>query len=470
MKKFNTSIFIFRRDYRLHDNISLIISLQQSNIVIPIFIFTPQQLVNNEYKSNNCVQFMVESLQELNNDLKKVNSRLFFFYGEPHMIIQKIVNVIEVDALFTNRDYSPYSKMRDELIKTTCTSNNIHFLQFEDALLHDVGSIVNSSGTIYIKFTPYFNQTKKVKVTEPIKNYYKNYYNKRNKIKGEYISDIHKFYKYNDNISVHGSRIRALKILNDLDNFKHYNVNKNFLSMPTTKLSAYIKFGLVSIREVYHKFKQVLGPKNDLLKQLYWRDFYYNILEYYPNILSNNLKQKYFKDSYKSVPFITYKTANKQQKEWWDKWTNGTTGFPLVDAAMRELNVTGFMHNRGRMIVASLLTKNMFFHYAEGEKYFAQHLVDYDPANNNGGWQWTASTGTDSMPYFRVFNPFAQSKKYDPDCTYIKKWIPELKNVLNDDIHTWSISYKNYDTYYEPMLDYTNTKGKCIKLFRKYIN
>lgn len=468
MKKYNKSIFIFRRDYRLTDNVGLMMALKESKFVIPMFIFTPTQITDNKYKSDNAIQFMIESLEELNNDLKHLmKSRLFYFFGEPHTILKKIINDIDVDAIYTNRDYTPYSKSRDEHIQKLCEQNKIKFLQFEDSLLNGVGTVKNVSGNIYTKFTPYFNNARKVNVSSPVKNNYKNYYGGRNKIAGEFTNDIHKLYTYNKDIAVRGGRSYGLDILNKLQKFKGYNKDRNFFGHQTTRLSAYIKFGVVSIREVYHKFKTVLGNSNDLIKQLYWRDFYYNIMEFYPNVLSVN--NRCFKESYQKVPWITYKTATKAEKEMWNKWCEGSTGIPMVDASMRELNNTGFMHNRGRMIVASFLTKNMFWFFGEGEKYFAQNLVDYDPSNNSGGWQFCSGSGVDSMPYFRTFNPWIQGFKYDNDCAYIKKWIPELKNVPQKHIHKWFMYHDQYEVYCKPMLDASNTAKEAIKKLKKHI-
>ncbi len=468
MKKYNTTIFIFRKDYRLHDNIGLIMALKLSKIVIPVFILTPEQLINNKYKSDNAVQFMIESLTELDNDLRlKANSRLYFFMGKPHEVIQNISKYEIIDAIIVNGDYTPYSKLRDEKINKVCRKNKITFLQFEDSLLNDVGSIKNGSGNIYVKFTPYYNVAKKIKVIEPKNNNYKNYYHKKNFIHGEYVKNLHLLYEFNEYISVNGGRKNAEKILHNLKNFNNYNTNRNFFDLNTTKLSAYIKFGVVSIREVYYAFKQVLGPKNDLTKQLYWRDFYYNIMDSNSHILSTNLKC--FKPNFEKVPWITYDTATNEHKIMWKKWCEGKTGFPIVDAAMRQLNVTGFMHNRGRMIVACFLTKNMFWHFSMGERYFAQKLVDYDPSNNNGGWQWAAGSGVDSMPYFRIFNPWTQAEKYDKDCKYIKKWVEELHDVPCIHIHKWNLYHERYDVYYEPMLDYSESSKRAVKLFKKYL-
>lgn len=285
MKEYNKSIFIFRRDYRLEDNIGLIEALNNSEIVVPIFIFTPEQLIKNQYKSDNCVQFMMESLDDLDKQLRNRGSRMFYFFGKPYEVINKLIEKLEADAVYVNRDYTPYSKTRDEKIQKICERNKIQFHSLEDVLLQPVGSIRSGSGDIYSKFTPFFNTAKKVKVPDVKKNNYSNYYSNRNKISGEFKGDKHKFYVYNENLAVNGGRELALKILANVQKFKHYNTERNTVSKPTTRLSAYIKFGCVSIREVYYKFKEKLGMKNDLIKQLYWREFYYNIGEFNTEIL-----------------------------------------------------------------------------------------------------------------------------------------------------------------------------------------
>lgn len=470
--KYNKSLFIFRRDLRLEDNIGLINSLKKSDVVIPIFIFTKEQLVDNEFKSNNSVQFMMESLDDLNESLLKKGSRLFYFFGEPNKIIDKIIKNENVDSVFVNRDYTPYSKERDNLILNTCNKHNINFESFEDILLHPVGSIKTGQGNIYTKFTPYYNNAIKIKVNEVNKNNFKNYYPKKNKIIGEFKGNKNKFYTYNKNIAVNGGRILALKILSNIQNYKNYNNERNLLSINTTRLSAYIKFGCISIREVYYKMKEKLGIKNDLIKQLIWREFYYNLAEFFPHTLSSNIKERNFNQKYNKVPWITYDKASISQIKMWEAWCSGKTGFPIVDACMNELNTTGFMHNRGRLIVSSFLVKNMFWSPHEGEKYFSQHLVDVDRAVNSSGagnWGWVAGNGVDVQPYFRVFSPILQSKNYDKDCKYIKKWIPELENVPNVHIHEWYIHYKNYPNinYPKPILDYSKTAKKTIEKYKK---
>jgi deoxyribodipyrimidine photo-lyase len=255
-----------------------------------------------------------------------------------------------------------------------------------------------------------------------------------------------------------------------LINSKKYNETINTLSIDTTKIGAYIKFGCVSIREVYHCIKDNLGTKNDLIKQLYWREFYYRLSNEYPRVFSFDWNIKNIKIKYSKIPWFTI-TDSYEIKERWKAWCHGLTGFPIVDASMRQLNRTGFMHNRSRLIVASFLVKNLFIHWAEGEKYFSQKLIDIDPMNNTQNWLWISGAGADSQPYFRLFNPWLQSKKYDPNCEFIKRWIPELEIVPNNHIHKWYLFYYRYDVKYpRPIIDYYSTSKKNIKIYRKFLN
>ena len=246
-----------------------------------------------------------------------------------------------------------------------------------------------------------------------------------------------------------------MKKLNKIKNLSHYDKNRNFLSYNTTNLSPYVKFGNISIREFYHKIKKLFGLKHDLIRQLIWREFYINILNSYPYVLEKSFKQKYNKMKWNNnIKLI-------------DAWKQGNTGFPIVDASMRNLNNTGYISNRSRLIVSNFLVKILFVDWKIGENYFATKLIDYDPASNNGNWQWVAGTGTDSQPYFRILNPWTQSKKYDEDTSYIKKWIPELKNVPPQDIHNWYKTYINYNSSYtNPIVDY---KKKRDYVLNKYI-
>jgi len=462
MPEYDKSIFIFRRDYRLIDNLGLIKALEKSKTVIPIFIFTPEQIDDskNDFKSDNSVQFMIQSLRDLNlMQLKKKKSKLRFFYGVPDKVIEKLIKGDDrIEAVYVNQDYSPYSKKRDEAIKKVCLQNNLTFKSIHDALLQPVGSIKTDGGTVYKKFTPYFDKAKKEKVLKPDSNRHRNYLGASAKLTGEYKGSLDKFYKKNKKIFKTGGRQKALKILKDLKEHKDYNKTRNDLTEDTTYLSAYIKYGCVSIREVYEAFKEQLGKSNDLIKQLYWRDFYYNILWAYPRVIGGAMKTKY-----NDLEWDNNKTYFK-------KWCLGQTGYPIVDAAMRSMNTTGYMHNRGRLIVSNFLIKICLIDWQWGEKYFAQKLIDYDIANNNGNWQWGASTGADSQPYFRVFNPWLQSEKHDPKAKYIKKWIPELKNVPAKHLHQWDehySKYKNKIDYPEPMIDYKKGKEDAVKAYKK---
>jgi len=445
-------VFIFRRDLRLNDNMGLIEAIKNSNTVIPIFIFTPEQLENNKYRSENAVQFMIESLKELDKNLHKYGSRLFYFYGKPDKVIEQLIKKTNIQGVYCNRDYTPYAINRDATIKNICDSNNIQFNSYDDYALHKIGTILNGTGNPYVKYTPFLREAYKLKIAMPTENKKFNFIKSTNKFPKEVAIDKIK-YQNNDNIAVHGGRKNALKIITNADNFKDYKNQRNFLSYETTKLSAYIKFGCVSIREVYWALKN----NKAIINQLWWRDFYYQIIYFHPYILEKN---KAMKSKYDKIKW-SYDKNN------FDKWTSGKTGFPIVDAGMRQLNETGYMHNRARLITSNFLVKILHIDWRLGEQYFASKLVDYDPANNNGGWQWGAGSGSDSQPYFRIFNPWRQQESYDEKCEYIKKWIPELKEIDNKIIHKWDKSNETIKDYSKPMVDYTEEVKKSLVSYSK---
>jgi deoxyribodipyrimidine photo-lyase len=260
--------------------------------------------------------------------------------------------------------------------------------------------------------------------------------------------------KENADLIVHGGRTNALKTLKTaLKTQKHYSQTHNDLSKNTTLLSAYIKFGCVSIREVYYAFK----GNHDLIRQLYWRDFYSQIMYHFPRVLNQALKPNYNKIKW------------PKNEKWFKAWTQGLTGFPVVDAGMRQLITTGWLHNRSRLIVASFLVKTLLINWKKGEKFFAQQLVDYDPANNNGNWEWIMGGGADSQPFFRIFNPWEQGKHFDPECVYIKEWIPELRDLDPKVIHQWDTEWENYKSidYVKPICDYKKQKELVLKLYNQ---
>lgn len=461
------NLFIFHRDYRLFDNTTLIEMSKKEGTITPIFIFTPEQITKkNKYRSNNSVQFLIESLFELKESIKEYKGKIHFFYGNYMDVIKSFKNV---NSIGFNFDYSPYAVMRDTKIKEYCIKNNIKFYSKEDYLLYDIlnNNTMNKSGSPYTVFTPYKKHClANLKVRKP--NKYNNFKFTNKVINNKYIINDMKmksFYIENKDINVRGGRSNGLQILKKIKNWKDYNNMRNCMIYKTTFMSAYLHFNVLSIREVFYRILKKLGRNNNLINELHWRDFYVNIMYFFPKVLigMKKGKNKSFREKYDKILW-------KKNKKHFNAWKKGITGFPIVDACMRQMNTTGYMHNRGRMIVASFLVKNLNIDWKEGEKYFAQTLVDYDPSSNNGGWQWTSGGGTDAQPYFRIFNCWTQSKKFDPNCRYIKKWVPELKDVNNKDIHKWDIKHTDYNLYVKPIVDHKETREKTLKMFKKYLN
>ena len=406
------NVFIFRRDLRIFDNTALNLLSKISNDITPIFIFNPDQIFpdKNPYFSNNAVQFMIQSLKSLEKNIK-----INYFEGYDIDVLDKLHNKYNITNIAFNIDYTPFARKRDNLIIEWCKKKNINVITAEDYTLFKIGTILNKAGNPFQVFTAFYNTIIKYDVQKPKKN---------KKIKSKIIindnNDINKYYVYNKYVTLKGGRKYALMRLKK--NYDDYDKLRDYPALDkTTKLSPYIKFGCISIRETYHKFNK------GLQRELIWREFYANILYHYPHVLGNSFKLKYNNIKWEN------------NIELFNKWCSGTTGFPIIDAGMRQLNKSGWMHNRIRMIVATFLTKDLLIDWRWGEKYFAKHLVDYDPASNNGGWQWCASTGTDSQPYFRIFNPTTQIQKYDKNYEYIKKWCPEYKlykPIINHNINT----------------------------------
>lgn len=451
MKLYPLSLFIFRRDLRLEDNTALIEALKTSEFVIPAFIFDKRQIENNSYKSENCIQFMATSLQELDQELKTRNSKLYLFYGIAEKVVSELIEQLNIKAIFINRDYTPFSRERDKKIAASCHSLNIDFHAFADALLHEPEEILATSGKPFQRFTPFLKAASIKSVKAPCKNIARNYY--KQPIDFE---DKHCFKKLlqlkNPNLLVKGGRKEALSLLTKIKNLADYEKIRNTPSLSgTTHLSAHNKFGTLSVREFYAMVVKYFSKHHTLINELYWRDFFTHITYHYPHVLQGPFQHKY-----KNI------TWNHHEKNF-IAWCEGLTGFPIVDAGMRELNATGYMHNRVRMIVASFLTKDLHINWQSGEKYFAQKLVDYDPAVNNGNWQWVASTGCDAQPYFRIFNPWLQQEKFDPDCVYIKHWIPELANLPAKTIHALNKMKQNIPAYPSPIVDHT-TESEAAKL------
>ena len=450
------SLFIFRRDLRLADNRGLLKALAGSDSVIPCFIFDPRQVGDkNAYASNNCIQFMIECLNDLSEQLHNKNGRLYFFYGIAEDIVKELIEQEQLDAVYCNRDYTPFSIKRDDAIKKICFQYEIPFVQTADALLHEPEQVLTGSKTPYSIFTAFYKKSLLLPIAEPILKIPNNFYKKS--IKNSYSTEIFKkiLSTHNKNLWVNGGRTKGLKLLKSTKELGSYIKTRDIPELPTSFLSAHFKFGTISIREAYWHIANELGKSHQLLKQLYWRDFFTHVAFHSPFVLGQAFHQKYNK-----LPWKNNKTDFKA-------WCTGKTGFPIVDAGMRQLNQTGWMHNRVRMIVASFLVKDLHTDWLWGEKYFAQQLIDYDPAVNNGNWQWCASTGCDAQPYFRIFNPWLQQKKFDTECKYIKKWVPELKNVPPKTIHNLhNPKQGDIKNYPKPIIDHAKEAALAKQFYK----
>jgi len=476
------NIFIFNRGLRLNDNTTLIYQIKQMGAIVPIFIFTPEQIdkKKNKYFSNNSVQFMIESLHELSNDISSYGGKLYFFNGDNIDVLKSIHADNKILSIGMNFDYTPYARMRSDNIQKFCKDNKIQFFEKEDYLLHSKDELLKKDKTPYLVFTPFKNfciKSLKVREADKFKSF------KFEKIKSSKfeLSEklIDKFYENNPNINVHGGRKNGLKILSNIGNFSTYQKDRDYLTYNTTFLSAHNHHMTISIREEYWAIINALGTKSQgIISELYWREFYTIVVYHFPHVLNGQLSNT--KTSAKSSAKTSAKTSAKPyqnqsykpdkiklppfNKKWFDAWCDGTTGFPIIDAAMRQLNITGFMHNRCRMITMSFLVKLMHIDWRYGEQYFATKLVDYDAMMNNSGCQWCAGCGTDAMLYFRLFNPWAQQQKYDSKCLYIKKYIPELKNIDPKIIHNWNDNWSDNSVhkYPQPILDYVEERKKFI--------
>ncbi len=455
MKKYSLSLHVFRRDLRLHDNTALIEALKLSDCVIPCFIFDKRQIENNDYKSDHCIQFMAHSLQELDDELKKKNSHLYCFYGIAEELIANLISKLEIKAIFMNRDYTPFSRKRDEKIAQICRDSNLHFHSYADTLLHEPEEIAKANHQPYTVFTHFLKKERPLSVPSPKNNPYENYYRNHIDLENKHIL-IKLLEKNNPLLFSKGGRSEALSLLKKIKNLDRYEEIRNIPSLPgTTRLSAHNKFGTLSIREFYTTVIKNFDRTHPLINELIWRDFFTHIAFHYPHVFGEAFHAKY-----KNIHWSNH-------SHHFHAWCEGQTGFPIVDAGMRELNATGYMHNRVRMITASFLTKDLHIDWRLGEKYFAQKLIDYDPAVNNGNWQWVASTGCDAQPYFRIFNPWLQQKKFDPDCLYIKQWIPELAMVPPKIIHHLNQLESRLFTHYpDPIVNHATQSQKAKTMYK----
>jgi deoxyribodipyrimidine photo-lyase len=450
------TVHIFRRDLRLEDNTALNKAAERGDDVLPVFIFDPRQVEANDYKSGNAVQFMIESLHDLDKKLRSQHdSELHVLWGEAPSVVEDLVRHDEVNAVSFNADITPFSKERDDAIKAVCEDYDVDCHMTHDAYLTRPGTVKTNKGTTYKVFSYFEKKAKKQSVDRPTTEDLSFTRLDVKTISLEEAKDK-SLDEENPDLAVHGGRDHGEAHLAKAASLDDYETTREKPSIEgTSKLSAYLKFGVVSPREAYWAVRDEHGESHGIISELYWRDFYAHLLDAYPEVLHENMKDKY--DSVKW----------RDDADGLERWKEGRTGFPIVDAAMRQLTKTGWMHNRCRMIVASFLCKDLRIHWKEGEQFFAQHLVDYDPASNNGGWQWAASTGADSQPYFRIFNPWRQQEDYDPDCEYIKEYVTELRGLDPDVIHGLEDNdVPNGVDYPEQILDHREASQKTKEVFK----
>lgn len=424
-----TTVFWFRRDLRLTDNAGLYHALRDNKNVIPIFIFDTEILDKLEDKADLRVQFIHDCLQHLKEQLEEIGTSLLVLHGNPIDIFQSI----NPKAVYTNHDYEPYARKRDEKIASVLSKKNSVLKTYKDQVIFEKAEVTKDDGLPYTIFTPYSKKWKATLNAFYLKSYpVEKYHRSLKKVKTFPLPSL-------TSIGFKKTEIRFPERSIKQSIIEKYDKTRDYPAIPgTTRLSVHLRFGTVSIR----KLVQVALKKNETwLNELIWREFYQMILWHFPNV------ENAFKPQYDRI-----KWRNNEQE--FEAWCDGQTGYPIVDAGMRELNTTGFMHNRVRMITASFLIKHLLVDWRWGEAYFAKKLLDFDLASNNGGWQWAASSGCDAAPYFRVFNPYLQTKKFDPDLKYIRKWVPEFET--ND--------------YPKPIVDHELARKRVLKVYKQALS
>lgn len=425
------SIFWLRRDLRFIDNTGLYYALKEANDVLPIFIFDKNILDKLEDKADARVEFIHSVLEDMNRQLVEKGSGIKTFYSTPFEAYQKLTSEYEIEAVYTNRDYEPYAKERDQQVEAFLKEKGISFFTFKDHVVYEKEEIVSGSGSFYKVYTPYSKSWKeKYKVNKPEIKPSALGFDNWVQLKGNAIHSLEEMGFEKTDISIPTSDVE-----NEL--IKHYSERRDYPAMDaTSRLGIHLRFGTISIRQLAEK---AISLNEIFLNELIWRDFYAMILANNPQVVDNA-----FKPEYDQIEW-------RQDEEGFEKWCAGKTGYPIVDAGMRQLNQTGYMHNRVRMVVASFLTKHLLIDWRWGEAYFAKKLLDFDLASNNGGWQWAAGTGTDAQPYFRVFNPQSQTEKFDPEMKYIKEWVPEFGT----------------SDYPKPIVDHKFARQRAIDTYKK---
>ena len=425
------SIFWFRRDLRLHDNVALFNALKSGEKVLPIFIFDTS-ILDKLPKNDARVSFIIKELRSMNEHLKSFDASIDILHGKPIEVFESLIKKYQIASVFTNQDYEPYAIRRDQEILELLKSENISFNSFKDQVIFEKNEITKKDGNPYVVYTPY--SKKWIEAYEQINHIH---YSSEDLLSQLYTQSKAKeltleelgFEETNTPIK---NYIFNSRIINE------YEETRNFPALDnTSKLGPHLRFGTVSVRQMVSRAEE--QENKTFLKELIWREFFMQILWHFPHTHKDSFKPKYDR--------IVWRNNEDDFK----RWCNGTTGYPMVDAGMRQLNNTGFMHNRVRMLVGSFLCKHLLIDWRWGEAYFAEKLHDYEMSSNVGNWQWVAGTGVDASPYFRIFNPTSQIKKFDKDFSYIRKWVPDFQEL----------------TYPSPMVDHKFARERCLKTYKE---
>jgi deoxyribodipyrimidine photo-lyase len=430
-----TALFWHRRDLRINDNKGLFEALKQNEIVHPIFIFDKSildKLPNNDQR----ILFIYQEIKSLKKSYQNLGSDLWVYYGEPLEIIPKIAQELNCSSVYFNNDYEPYALQRDQEIQVLLNNIKIEFVGNKDHVIFEKNEVLKDDGKPYTIFTPYSRKWKVNLKEEDLREYSIEKYigNLVQKKQEEALITLEEMGFESKVLHDFPDRIAKNEIL------KNYHLSRNFPAVKgTSKLSLHLRFGTISIR----KLALIAREQNETyLNELIWRDFYQMIIFHFPKSGENSFKAQYDKIIW------------EKNEVHFDSWCTGKTGYPIVDAGMRELNATGFMHNRVRMVVASFLTKHLLLDWRLGAAYFAEKLLDFELASNTGGWQWAAGCGCDAAPYFRVFNPQAQQEKFDKSFEYIKKWVPEYGT----------------SSYPEPIIEHKFARERILQRFKTALN
>lgn len=425
------NVFWHRRDLRLHDNVGLFHALKQDEPTLVVFIFD-KHILDELPKDDARVSFIFEEIQKMRNELQeKYGSSIATYHGYPENVFAEIIRDYNVKGVYTNRDYEPYAFKRDAEIKSLLSKNGVEFHDFKDQVIFEKSEVVKNDGGMYLVYTPYMKQWKKefedISLSDfPSEKYLQNTY-ENSRLPNLSLSDM----------GFEKSNIEVPDYHLEKDFLENYEDTRNIPSVNgTSRLSPHLRFGTVGYRKIVQK---ALSAENEtFLNELIWREFYKAILYHYPETQSRSFKPKYDE----------IKWRNDEAE--FEKWKTGTTGYPIVDAGMRQLNESGWMHNRIRMVVGSFLCKHLLIDWRWGEAYFAEKLLDYEMSSNIGGWQWVAGTGVDAAPYFRIFNPYSQTDKFDKNKKYIKKWVPEYET----------------EAYPEPMVEHKMARERCLNTYK----